>query len=82
MDDIAARLTRCFAAVFPGLAAEQIPNAEPSTVNGWDSVASVTLIATIEEEFGSQLNPEEIGGTLSFQALSSYIRSHGCTSPL
>jgi acyl carrier protein len=76
MDDISARLTRCFAAVFPALALRDIPNAEPAAVTGWDSVASVTLIATIEEEFGTELDTEEIAGFLSFRRLHAYLQSH------
>ena len=76
MADVAARLIRCFAAVFPNLASHQVPHAEPSTVAGWDSVASVTLIAAIEEDFGFELDIEEIGGLLSYERLLAYLQAH------
>lgn len=44
------RLADCFAAVFPHLSHSQIRNATAQSI-GWDSVAFVTLIAAIEEEF-------------------------------
>ena len=75
MDDVRSRLIRCFAAVFPGLTHDQIPKAQPATVTGWDSVASVTLIATIEEEFGVEFNVQEIANVLSFAKLSEYLQS-------
>jgi acyl carrier protein len=75
MDDARSRLARCFAAVFPNLSPDQIPQAEPSTVAGWDSVASVTLIATIEEEFGVEFDVQEIANLLSFTKLFEYLQS-------
>jgi acyl carrier protein len=75
MDDVRSRLARCFVAVFPNLTSERIPEAEPSTVAGWDSVASVTLIATIEEEFGVEFDVQEIANLLSFTKLFEYLQS-------
>lgn len=75
MDSIDVRLARCFGAVFPAIAHADIPDAAPTTVSGWDSVATVTLIATIEEEFGIELDLEAIGGALSFQRFYEYLQS-------
>jgi acyl carrier protein len=75
MDDVRSRLIRCFAAVFPGLTHDQIPKAQPATVTGWDSVASVTLIAAIEEEFAVEFDVQEIANVLSFAKLSEYLQS-------
>jgi acyl carrier protein len=80
MDEVRSRLARCFAAVFPNLALDQIPEAEPSKVAGWDSVASVTLIATIEEEFGVEFDAQKIANVLSFAKLFEYLQSLGGAS--
>lgn len=45
------RLMACFAAVFPHLSPQEIRNATSHSVEGWDSIAFVTLIAAVEEEF-------------------------------
>lgn len=73
MDDLQARLIKCFAAVFPELSEDQIRAATQKTVAGWDSVASVTLIALIEEEFGLEVAPEDLEHHLSFDSAFGYL---------
>lgn len=75
MDEVRGRLTRCFAAVFPALPEDRVHTAQPSTVNGWDSVASVTLIALVEEEFGVEFDVQEIANLLSFGKLLDYLQA-------
>jgi acyl carrier protein len=63
LDDLRARLVRCFSLVFPGLPTDVIPRASAETVDSWDSVNLVTLLAVIEEEFGTSLmdaEPDEL----------------------
>ncbi len=74
MADLQKRLARCFCAVFPALSAEQISQAQPSTVAGWDSVASVSLFATIEEEFGIEIEIPDMKNLLSFEQLLDYLQ--------
>ena len=73
MNDIQARLSRCFAAVFPNLPESQITVASLDTVEGWDSVAAATLITTVEEEFGVEFDMDTIGNLTSFQAFESTL---------
>ena len=73
MNDIAARLTRCFSAVFPNIPAEQIATASLETVEGWDSVAAATLVVTIEEEFGIEFEVEVVGDLSSYQSIFDYL---------
>jgi acyl carrier protein len=68
MDETRERLLRCFQAVFPDLADSEIPRASATRLATWDSVATVTLAATVEEEFGIQFDPREIEHLNSFQA--------------
>ena len=75
MNDIAARLTRCFSAVFPSLPEQQIATASLETVEGWDSVAAATLVVTIEEEFGIQFEVEALGNLSSYQSIFDYLSS-------
>jgi acyl carrier protein len=67
------KLTRCFTAVFPGLDRGQIALASVETVEGWDSVAGVTLVSAIEEEFGTELDPEMLESLVSFRAILEYL---------
>lgn len=74
MDNIQARLTRCFAAVFPDISDDQITGASSDTVKGWDSVAAATLVTTVEEEFGIEIDGEALESITSFQAMLDYLR--------
>ncbi|MBM4439375.1 MAG: acyl carrier protein [Candidatus Rokubacteria bacterium] len=69
MTDARARLTRCFTAVFPQLTDDAVPTAALATVPAWDSIAHVTLLAVVEEEFGTPVDPDEIEHLTSFDAL-------------
>jgi acyl carrier protein len=73
MADTEERLRRCFSAVFPNLAAEQITNASPLTVAAWDSVASVTVFALVEEEFALEIDVQDMKNLLSFVSLRGYL---------
>ena len=73
MSEPRARLAACFAAVFPDLPAAEIPSATPMTVAAWDSIANVTLLAVVEEEFGITVDPEDLERLTSFDALLDYL---------
>jgi acyl carrier protein len=74
MNDIEARLTRCFAAVFPDISEHQITNSSLDTVEGWDSVAAATLVTTVEEEFGVECDAEILESLTSYQSILDYLR--------
>lgn len=59
MPDLDARLSPLFLAAFPGLRASEVREATRDTVANWDSIAAVTLLSLIEEEFGEQFDLEE-----------------------
>ena len=73
MSEIHERLMRCFSATFPNLTPEEIQSASPSTVDTWDSLASVTLVAVLEEEFAIQIEPEDIEHLVSFDSSLEYL---------
>jgi acyl carrier protein len=74
MDETKVRLAKCFSAVFPELASEEIPHADPHTVGHWDSLATVTLLALIQEEFGASLDFGKLGETISFGRILAYLQ--------
>jgi acyl carrier protein len=73
MNDKSKRLTRCFSAVFPELNERRIVSASPKTVATWDSIATVTLVSLIEEEFGIGVEPEAFDRLVSFSSILSYV---------
>lgn len=74
MNDLHARLSRCFAAVFPNLPESQIATASLETVEGWDSVAAATLITAIEEEFVVEFDVEDSGNLISYAAIAQELK--------
>ena len=74
MDSVEQRLVRCFSSVFPELNEEQIRNASVESVTAWNSLAAVTLVAVLQEEFGLQVNLGDLPSLVSFAAVQNYVR--------
>lgn len=71
------RLARCFASVFPTLSPEEIRAASTESVEAWDSLRSVTLLAVIQQEFAVEINPLDLPELNSFAALRTYLGLNG-----
>jgi acyl carrier protein len=76
MPDLDARLLRCFSSVFADLPPEEIRAASAESLSAWDSLAAVTLIAVLQQEFGLQIALADYPKLKSFAAIDAYIRSH------
>jgi acyl carrier protein len=76
MDEMEARLVRCFSSVFLDLTPEQIRTASVESVPAWDSLAAVTLVAVLQEEFGLQIELIDLPELVSFVAVENYVRKH------
>jgi acyl carrier protein len=74
MADARERLIRCFSAIFPDLPEDQIPAASPAAVQAWDSVAAITLVSVIEEEFGVRVDPGDLEQLSSFGRILDWLR--------
>lgn len=70
-----SRLTQCFAAVFPALDAAQLKHATQDSLEAWDSLATVTLIHLIEDEFQVEIPFEKIEELMSFESFLQYLKS-------
>jgi acyl carrier protein len=76
LQNLEHRLVRCFSSVFPELDEEQIRNASIESVPGWHSLASVTLISVVQEEFGVQVSLADLPSLVSFVAVQNYVQHH------
>lgn len=76
MDNLEHRLVRCFSSVFPDLNENEIRNASVDSVPGWHSLASVTLISVVQEEFGVQVGLTDLPNLVSFSAVHEYVQHH------
>lgn len=73
MDQQEARLTDCFLSVFPELGPDEIAHASPASVQSWDSVTTVTLLAVVEEEFGLSIEVDDLTKFDSFKGILKYL---------
>jgi acyl carrier protein len=73
MHDRDDRLVRCFVSVFPTLPPDQIRDARMESVQAWDSLATVTLVALIGEEFGVQIDLSDLPELYSFEAFHNLL---------
>ncbi|HWN10316.1 MAG TPA: acyl carrier protein [Pyrinomonadaceae bacterium] len=75
MSNVEERLKECFGTVFPNLSADEILRASSASVATWDSLATVTLVSLIEEEFGVTIAPEEYEYIVSFDLVNACLQS-------
>jgi acyl carrier protein len=72
--DLDDRLVRCISSVFPALTDQEIRTASAEMLVEADSLAAVTLIALIDEEFGVEVDLEGLLELGSFQGLCQYLQ--------
>jgi acyl carrier protein len=75
MDDIQTRLLACFQAVFPERDEKALMQLSQATYPGWDSLASVTLVRLIEDQFHVQLDLFDLESLDSFDAMEKHLRN-------
>jgi len=73
MPDMRSRLVECFRAVFTDLSNEAIPDVSMNSVANWDSLATITLVSVVQEEFGLQIEPEDLGQFVAFDRIREYV---------
>jgi acyl carrier protein len=79
--DTRTRLIKCFSGVFPHLQDQDIVNASPATVAGWDSIAYLNIVALIQEEFRIAVDWQEFQELASFQQMLGYLSDRNCGVP-
>jgi acyl carrier protein len=73
MNDIKDRVARCFSNVFPDIRQEEIPRASTASLAAWDSVAQVTLLSSVAEEFGLDFEVEDFEELVSYPLILDYL---------
>jgi acyl carrier protein len=72
---IYARLTEILRAVFDDEAIVASPNLSARDVDGWDSLAHIRLIATVEKAFKIRLSASQVGKLANVGDLVDVIKS-------
>jgi acyl carrier protein len=75
MSEIRDRLVECFQSVFPSLSVEETVGAKVGHTPSWDSLANLSLLVVIEEEFEIQIPPDDLDHLNSFAAVETYLGS-------
>jgi acyl carrier protein len=73
MADLQTRVRNCFALAFPELSPDEISSASMASVASWDSVAGITLLSLIEEEFGVSVPADDVADMVSFELILNYL---------
>ena len=76
MDQVSTKLQQCFSRVFSGLSPEQMQQASVDSVKNWDSMASITLLSLVSEEFGIEMDVDHFDEFTSYQGILAYLRQH------
>lgn len=74
MDENKEKLAGCFRTVFPDLPAEKVYTASQTEMPEWDSVAAISLVNVIEEEFGVELDFESMAELTTFPLILDYLK--------
>lgn len=56
---------------------ESVETASMDSVERWDSIGQMSLIALIEDAFGIELEPDEVMTFTSFEAGKDILKAHG-----
>jgi len=75
MDEIQKRVEKCFENVFPDVPAGEILHCSQATNPKWDSIAAITLVNVIEDEFGFQMDFDILPELNSFDRVLCYVKT-------
>jgi acyl carrier protein len=75
LDEIKDRLLRCFETVFPQVSPDLFSGASQESLAQWDSIAAITLVNVIEDEFGFPVDLDLLPELNSFNRVLHYVRN-------
>jgi len=73
--ELRERLINCFNILFPDLEKGEIICASMASVAEWDSLAMVTLVSVVEEEFEIELGPDDLEELVSFDLILDFLEN-------
>lgn len=56
---------------------EEVESATMESVDKWDSIGQMTLVAIIEDVFGIEFEPDEVMQFTSFEVGKEILKNHG-----
>jgi acyl carrier protein len=73
MNNLQDRVAQCFSNVFPGISRAELERASTASLATWDSVAQVTLLSSVAEEFGLDFELADFEELVSYQLIVDYL---------
>lgn len=73
MNNLEQRLVSVFQNAFPDVPEDRLTSVTQENTQSWDSVAAITLMNLIEEEFEMQLDFEDLADLTSFALVRDYL---------
>lgn len=73
MNNLDQRLISVFRNAFPDVPEDRLSSVTQENTQSWDSVAAITLMNLIEEEFEMQLDFEDLADLTSFARVRDYL---------
>lgn len=70
------KLTNVFADTF-GIAVNEVAGLQYQGIEQWDSVGHMTLVAAIEDEFGIEMDTDDIIDMSSFEKAKEIVAKYG-----
>lgn len=70
------KLTKVFAETF-GIDEAQVAGLKYQVIEQWDSVGHMTLVAAIEDEFGIEMDTDDIIDMSSFEKAQEIVAKYG-----
>jgi len=76
MNDFNERLATCFSAVFPNRSREEIVSASRDSIAEWDSLAAITLLSLVQQEFDTDLDLFDLERLDSFRLILDHLQEN------
>jgi acyl carrier protein len=73
MTNLKQRVATCFSHVFPDIREDEIPSASTASLPAWDSIAHVTLLSSVAEEFGIDFEVEDFEELVSYALIVEHL---------
>ena len=68
------RLSRIFVQTFPAIDPAKVTEATQETVEGWDSIATLALISSIEEDFGVKIGYDRVASLHTYDDVYQLLK--------
>ena len=76
MTTLRNRVADCFCALFPNRSREELLSASRELIPEWDSLAGVTLLILLQQEFHIDIDLTELEHFNSVQAVLDYVAAN------